>query len=498
MLEFNDIKGIVNEIIKYSNEYLCYYDNTKLLSVISYIIYLSESESNFIPFTNIERKSNYHIKFVAGNNDFDIDINNEYYSNNQIQNLVTLMNNSLIYLNCVKNSDNDYSSKHIYYLINKGYTFIKTKFNNFRDSLYYFKTTNRTINDLKVLHNSLVEIINLKESHELLKIFDFLCSRLNIYDFNKKKFLEKTLLYSFDVPILCYDSVIIEYTDTSFTNKNLIFTQEYIDFFQSDNTVNNYTINTNNFNEEIIVKDCYDLFSNEKNHFHDKTNFMIKIGEYYTRFSEFDISSNLFNIKLNDIIQELDKFYNNDFEHIEIYDIDVEILLEEKMEEFNTLRKIFLRQLEQMHLLRIDAEMLFALTKNNINGVFDSANNTKISMMIDKHWKSLNDMHKDLMKNSSILGDIIYLYYKDSMNISRYFASLRVMTTENEGNQKLTINISSYVLILEIVNEIETLEDIINKETLFFEMIDNIIGIMQTNMKNIDDVIIKQQSFNTE
>ena len=257
-----------------------------------------------------------------------------------------------------------------------------------------------------------------------------------------------------------------------------------IDYY-SDSTWNNF------------VKVKFGLFDADNICVINQCEFVVYLGNDYVRFSEYDITTDIFYSRLTAFNCKLYSILNVDYKDYQITKefICDNIFNQKKLLQFKCIYQEYLSQLE---LLQLDIENIQGLSSNNenIGAAVNSTNEGMMRNICARFSKLYNDLERNVLMNSD--GTSFDIRYLDYSQTPTYFARNNNLTVTqfvvDEKIIKVVLTLDSAYIVLERFTDTYTHEML---RTLCKNNLLNIalfIVIMETNLKHIDDLLIKQYS----
>lgn len=486
-LNEEDFINIVKITIESIDKYICSYQYSDLIQGITNIIFLSESNYNFFNLTLDNYQDIYNLDINLNNTIIYIRYDNQYILNNSIQVLKICFCNVLNYFEHIKNPSKIYTNQYVRTNIYNTYNFIISKYKKLRISLDNFNNTEKNIQNIKILHDEIKDIINLKFNDYIFDLFVFLYTDLYIYDFEIIPYYEKNLKTMLKIPYIVYN------TDVNFvteTKSNFLFDDDYINFFGENTDL------TNNDTQDISlnVSECsnyqmYTLFDKNINNLKNQTNFTLYIGEYYCRFSESNVNNDIFDIKIADLLNQLDLIISTDLGK-DSYIPTVIQYSQISLENLEKIKCLYIAQLNQLKKLIVDVEMIYTLVKNNPNGIYDLNTNEIIKNVIDLNFTSLKSSNIEIKNLVNITNENEFILVKNIGENPKYFATNKILKLKELENY-FTIEISENFFELRIISYQDKIDKIQEKEHESYKSLESIILYIQTMVKNIDDLMIE-------
>jgi len=433
------------------------------------------------------------------------------------------MDNVLLYFIDIKNANDNYDFIYIQDLIKINFNTIIKKYIDFNDQLKLLENKTIVKSDLITLFNNIAAIIN--EKFEILNVFPRMNGYVYVYYYDVNKDFTKTLTEKMHIPSLQLTmQVKINNFNLVDPTKNTIFNSSYDTFFiDNENIFESGKIptdypskisidviqnpiydshfpkhNIEEFSESLFdgfTKIRYELFDKDVIKEKDQYEFVIYVGENYIRCSEYDINTDIFYEKLptvsNNITELTDidfkeykiskeYYYNNIFDHVKI-----ELLKTIYMEYFSTL-DMLIEDVENLQGMAINTKSPNKIVKLIIDNLMTNYYNLLNKLLHDIEKVVINSPDK-------MTFDICYIDYNDTIML--FAKNNNLIMTPIYVDEKLT-KVLLTIIDVEIVFEQYTEEhtnDIINE--LCEKNIHNIQMIkviMELNVKNLEDLLIKK------
>ena len=244
-----------------------------------------------------------------------------------------------------------------------------------------------------------------------------------------------------------------------------------------------------------FTKVKYGLFDSDNICVINQCEFVVYVGNDYVRFSEYDITTDIFYSRLTSINCKLYKIMNVDFKE---YQSTKEFLCDNifNCKKLMHFKKIYTEYLSLIELLILDIENIQGLASNNEN-IGCAVNTTNEGMMRNtcaRFSKLYCDIEKNVLMSQS--GDCFDMFYIDYANNLTLFGKNHNLTVTqfivDEKIIKLVLTLDRAHVVLEYFTDTYTHEmlrtlcqnNLLN--TRLFQV------IMELNLKNIDDLLMKQ------
>ena len=246
-----------------------------------------------------------------------------------------------------------------------------------------------------------------------------------------------------------------------------------------------------------FVKIKYGMFDADIISALNQTEYVIYLGNDYVRFSEYDIKTDIFYDRLTSYTCKLYGIINTDFGG---YQGTTELLSDNVFTEKKLIQYkcIYQEYLSLICLLQLDIENLMGLSLNdeNLSGAIHTNNEGMMRNTCARFSKLYSDIKKGVIMNSDGTSfDVFYIDYNS--NITFWSKNHNLTVTQfivDEKIVKLVLSLDRAHVVLEQLNETYT------KDMLCTLSRNNLIAInlfrvvMELNLKNIDDLLMKQYS----
>jgi hypothetical protein len=266
-----------------------------LINAFQYIEHLENSDYNFINVNSfIENDENDMYAFNINKIYFEFRL----YNMENVLILAKKLNNTMcniqLYLGDIENVYNNYDFIYIQEIISDNYKSIILKYNLIYNVL---KCIDIDMVNLVKTFNEIVKIFNKKIM--LIKMFPCVDNIIYIYKYNIDNNFSKTLVNKIYIPQI---EIVKTWKENIEKPKKTIFTSAYNAFFDEHvNCLPSKRINIDNHCSDHK----YELFDSNIINDIDYTDYIIHLGKDYIRFSEYDITTDIFYSRLSSVISKL-------------------------------------------------------------------------------------------------------------------------------------------------------------------------------------------------
>ena len=247
-------------------------------------------------------------------------------------------------------------------------------------------------------------------------------------------------------------------------------------------------------NWEGFTKVTYNLFDSDLISVTNQTEFIMYLGNEYVRFTEYDLTTDVFYTKLTSYIMRLYSIINTDFKQ---YQATKDMLCNNVFNRAKLVlfQRIYREYLSMIDIMETDIENIQGLASNNENiGMsVNTANKSIMSSTCARFSKLYTDIEKSVLLSSN--GDKFDIYYIDYSNKLALFATNYNMTVTQfvvAGKIiKLVICLDSATIVLEEFTESYThamLRTLCRNNLINIAMLRVNMGL---NLKNIEDLLKK-------
>jgi len=176
-----------------------------------------------------------------------------------------------------------------------------------------------------------------------------------------------------------------------------------------------------------FTKVTYTLFDSDRISVVNQTEFVLYLGNDYIRFTEYDLTTDVFYTKFTSFIMRLYSIINTDFKQ---YQASKDMLCNNVFNraKLTLFQRIYCEYLAMIDIMETDIENIQGLASNNENiGMsVNTANHSIMSNTCARFSKLYDDIEKNVLLSSN--GDKFDIYYIDYCNSLALFATNHNMT----------------------------------------------------------------------
>jgi len=545
VIEHNDIIGITEHIVSLLELYINSQQYENLEKAFTFLEHFENSNYNFMNVNSINHdKENFIYTFKINNayyQFYQCDPNNLLISTRALMNIVK---NSIEFIKSVKNINSNYSFNYLQELISSNFNRIINKYINLHKFLKIIERKPLCLNDVILFFNNIKHVFN--DKFEILETFLCVDNVMYMYHFDLENNFTKSCIAKLPIPQLRIN----ENTNYHVTNNSTIlshstiFTPEYSSFFNnsehipdnlpdiSDNTCEHiinessndtyahvgttkHSLTVDNYNKTVLPthekhiikshdyyktlegfkKVTFGLFDSDSIIVINHTNFILYFGNEYIRFSEYELSTDIFYEKLASLTSTLYCTINIDFKQYQVYkDMLCNNIFDQV--KLSLFQKIYYEYLSIIDILENDLENILVTVTTNatILKITHTFNMSLIFNTYTRFSKLFNDIDEHVL--ISVHGNKFDIYYIDYLNTISLFATNYNMTVtpfiKNDQIYKIILSINDNTVILEEFTDIYTAS---TAETLFKTNLLNLVLLrtnIELNLKNIEDLYKKQ------
>ena len=304
-MNYSDIDNIIDFIIESINNFILYHQVPYLTVIFQYLEHFQNSQYNFMNINSIDHDDDTYI-FKVNKRHFQynlLDISSTIVLSDQ---LLTIMENGKIYLAHIENKDKNYGFDLVQNKIKGNYSSIIGKYNTIYNYIVAFETLPNTDANIITLFTNIKTIFN--DKIELLKMFVIIDKMLHIYYFNVDDDFAKSFVTKIHIPQFQLSSNVQIDKPCVNSCSTTIFSSTYSSFFNTTIQPNTSCINTTCYFDPCTNNNLFDAYDNfikikhglfDKDHICSvKNEFTLYLDKDYVRFSSYDITTDIFYVKL--------------------------------------------------------------------------------------------------------------------------------------------------------------------------------------------------------